>query len=131
MKISLSFITQLLQAIPATVMGIEQIAGEAPGADKKTLALQSLGLAEGVAEFVAPQFKPVIDAATMLAGGAIDSTVALFNAIQHPTFTAPAPTPIAVVQTTAAAPAAPGPTSAATAATPAPGGSVSVGGFQQ
>lgn len=73
------------------VNGIEQIHKEAgtPGATKKQLALDSLALATGAAGAALPQFAPEIQAATALAGGAIDLIVAGYNQFGWPDHVAP------------------------------------------
>jgi hypothetical protein len=66
--------------VPGVVASVETMAGEAKsGADKKTLALQSLGLAENVAGQVDPAIAPELQSVTELVGGLIDATVGLFN----------------------------------------------------
>jgi hypothetical protein len=83
----LKYAFQALTLVPQVVIGIEQIKGGAKqGASKKELAMKSLGLANGVSSAILPEHQAAIDAATALASTAIDNTVALLNAIQHPDF---------------------------------------------
>lgn len=80
------WLTQLLALIPNIVAGVEKIHGDAKkGADKKTLALEALGLAVTGAVGLSPgQLQPAIGAAAKLAGNVIDGTVELFNKIGWP-----------------------------------------------
>lgn len=80
------WLTQLLALIPNIVAGVEKIHGDAKnGADKKTLALEALGLAVTGAAGLSPgQLQPAIGAAAKLAGNVIDGTVELFNKIGWP-----------------------------------------------
>jgi len=90
----LSLFLSALHLVPGVVAGIENIHGSAKsGADKKTLALQSLGLASGAAAAAAPQDATIINAATSAVGEVIDSTVDLFNAVGWPHQAAPTPAP--------------------------------------
>lgn len=76
----LSRIFGMLPLIPALVTGIEVIHGEAKqGADKKTMAMQALGLAVGAAETVLPGEQENIQIAQQMASSIIDGAVALFN----------------------------------------------------
>ena len=80
-----------LPLIPSIVQGIETIHGNAvAGADKKTLAMESLGLATAVTDAVAPEFKTEADAASQLASTTIDAVVAAFNAAGWAGHTIPA-----------------------------------------
>jgi hypothetical protein len=73
-------IFSLLPLIPGVVQGIEAIHGSAKsGAGKKQLAMESLGLASGVAGAVLPGDQAEISAVTNVVSSAIDSTVSLFN----------------------------------------------------
>ncbi len=86
-----------LPLIPSIVQGIESIHGNAlAGADKKTLAMQSLGLATAVSDAVAPEFKTEADAASQLASTTIDAVVAAFNAAGWAGQTLPVIPPAAV-----------------------------------
>lgn len=76
----LKYLMQILQLAPIVVAGIEHIHHSAPGATKKDLALQSLGLASGVAGAVLPEHQQTINAATELAGNVIDGVVKTLNA---------------------------------------------------
>lgn len=83
-----AFAMQVVSMIPSVVVGVQAIAhAGASGADKKQLALQSLGLAYGVGSNILPQFQPHIDAVTALASSAIDTAVALAKLQGHPAFT--------------------------------------------
>lgn len=84
---------KILSSIPSVVMGVEQISqGAQQGSTKKTMAMQALGLANLTASAILPEYQPAVDAATVLASSAIDNTVAMFNAINHPAFK-PVPVP--------------------------------------
>lgn len=85
---------KILSVVPGVVMGIERMTtGVKQGATKKELAMTALGLSYGTASAVLPEHKEAIEAATVLAGNAIDNFVALQNAISHPAFK-PAPVPV-------------------------------------
>lgn len=74
---------KILPAIPAVVQHIEQIHGDAKsGAEKKQLAMESLGLATQFGEEVLPEQQAAIDAASNLASQVIDGTVAVMKAAQ-------------------------------------------------
>jgi hypothetical protein len=75
----LDLVSKLLAAVPVAVVGVEAIAGEKDGATKKQMALDSLGLSAAVAELVAPEHKPIIEAATNTVSQAIDGIVAVAN----------------------------------------------------
>lgn len=86
-----------LPLIPSIVQGVEQIHGNAlSGADKKTLAMQSLGLAQAVADTMIPGEKAEVDAATQLASTTIDAVVAAFNTAgwSHPIPALAPPVPV-------------------------------------
>lgn len=73
----------LIQLIPAVVMGIQQIHGDAAGATKKQIALESLGLATAAADVVLPpDQKAIADATSNL----IDNFVSMFHAADAPGF---------------------------------------------
>lgn len=74
------YLMQVLQILPMIVTGIEHIHHDAPGATKKQLALEALGLAYGTASTVLPEHQGAIDAATSLAANAIDGVVSTLNA---------------------------------------------------
>src|SRR5437868_2538258 len=80
------WLTQLLSLIPLIVNGVEKIHGDTKnGADKKTLAMEALGLAvNGAVALVPSSLQPAIGAASDLASKVIDGTVALFNKIGWP-----------------------------------------------
>jgi hypothetical protein len=89
----LAKVLQVLMMVPGIVQGIEVIHGDAKsGADKKQLALESLGLAGSVAAAVAPGEQQQIVAVTQFAADTIDKTVSLFNQFgwAHPAVTPPA-----------------------------------------
>jgi hypothetical protein len=70
----------MLPLIPAVVVGIEAIHGDAKkGAEKKQLALEALGLASNVASTVLPAEQEAVGIATTMASTLIDGSVALFN----------------------------------------------------
>jgi len=105
-----SWLVKMITLVPMIVAGIEKIHGEAPGASKKQMAMDALGLAYGTASTVLPQDQAAIDAATGLTSNLIDNVVTVFNATgafgastAPPGATAAAPKPVAA----AAAPAAP------------------------
>lgn len=101
---------KLLQFIPIIVAGIEHIHGDAKsGAEKKQLALESLGFASGLASSFLPNDKALVDSFTNLAGNAIDTTVMAFNSQGWPN-KAESKTPPVVQQPTAAVTEAPAPT---------------------
>jgi len=115
-----TWLMRILQVIPPVVIGIEQIHKGAPGATKKDLAMQSLGLATGAAQAVAPEHAAVIDATAETVSGLIDGVVSVFNSARvagfRPAADAPPPvpqqlrtpdagaTPIAVASSVAAVP---------------------------
>lgn len=76
------FLVKMLSLVPVIVAGIEQIHGDAKtGVEKKQLAMEALGLAQGVAgATVSDELKPTVDAATGLASAVIDGTVSVMNA---------------------------------------------------
>lgn len=79
----LIYVMRILPIIPGLVAHIEQIHGDAKsGAEKKQLAMESLGLATQTATQLIPEQQTAIDAATTLASSAIDNTVAVMNAMQ-------------------------------------------------
>jgi hypothetical protein len=76
-----------LPLVGPVVASIQQIHGDAvAGATKKQLALEALGLAQGVAGTVDPALKPEVDAAGALASSMIDSWVNFYNVVgwTHP-----------------------------------------------
>lgn len=75
-----SYLARALQVAPYVVYGIEQLARELPGTQKKQLALSALGLAANTAGAIAPEQKQVIDIATQAVSQVIDATVAIANA---------------------------------------------------
>lgn len=82
----------ILMMVPGIIQGIENIHGNAiSGADKKTLALQSLGLASAAASVVTPSHKAEIDAYTEFASNLIDQTVTLLKSTKQMAPTNPAP----------------------------------------
>lgn len=86
----LTYVMKALSLVPYVVHGIESIHGDAKsGAEKKQLAMESLGLAESVAGVVDPEHQPAIDAATSLVSNAIDGTVAVMNATKSVSSNAP------------------------------------------
>jgi Na+/H+ antiporter NhaD/arsenite permease-like protein len=84
-----ALMSAIFKAVPYVVTGIEVLHKDAAGTSKKQMALDSLGLASGIASSVAPQYQEAIGAATQAAGCAIDAVVAGFNADKHPVFVAP------------------------------------------
>ncbi len=71
---------QGLKALPYVLAGIQAIHGDAiAGADKKKLALESLGLAVATAENLLPGEATLIEAASTVTSGLIDSFVNLFK----------------------------------------------------
>lgn len=90
-----TWMIKLLSLIPYVVSGIEQIHGDAvSGADKKTLAMEALGLSATTAAQADPGELPAIQAATALASTTIDGVKAVYNAVTQPATTAPAPAPV-------------------------------------
>ena len=78
----------LLGAIPYVVMGIQHMHAEAPGATKKQLAMQALGLATATAETAAtdPATQQAVDTLGKSAGAVIDATVSMFHSQNAPGF---------------------------------------------
>ena len=77
----LKYVFQALQFLPFIVAGIEHIHAEAPGATKKQMAMDALGLASTVATGVLPEeHQAAVAAATQLASTTIDGVVKTFNA---------------------------------------------------
>lgn len=86
---------QVIPMVPGVVQAIEHIHGDAKaGADKKQLALESLGLGADVAATIAPGEAAAIGNVTEFVGNIIDSTVSLFNknGWAHKPAAPPAPT---------------------------------------
>lgn len=108
----LSYVLRALQLAPVVVAGIEKIHGEAPGATKKQMAMDALGLAQGTATAVLPEDQAAIDAATGLTSNVIDGVVSVFNATgafkaaKLPAAPAPVPIPAPSPPAAAAVPAA-------------------------
>jgi hypothetical protein len=77
----LSWVVKIVQAAPAAVIATEAVAGQAKsGADKKTLAMSSLGFADEIAGMIDPNYKASYDAAAQLASSVIDGVVSVANA---------------------------------------------------
>ena len=74
------FLMKALQAAPAVVQFVEQEHAAAPSATKKDMAMQSLGFAQGLSEFLMPQYKDAIDAASQTVSTTIDGLVNTFHA---------------------------------------------------
>ena len=83
----LQYLTKSLSALPYIIAGIQAIHQDAKGADKKTLALESLGLATATAGALLP---PEQAAQAQAIGGAvgniIDNIVTAFHASNVPGF---------------------------------------------
>ena len=76
----LVYLMRILPLIPNVVAAIEKEHGDAKsGADKKQLAMESLGLASSVADAVTPETQATVDAATALASSTIDGVVSVMN----------------------------------------------------
>jgi len=76
-----------LNALPYIVAGIQQIHAEAPGASKKQLALDSLGLATAAAGAILPAEQGAqAQAVGTAVGNIIDNLVAAFHATNVPGF---------------------------------------------
>lgn len=123
----LSLLLKALQFAPVVVAGIEKIHGEAPGATKKQMAMDALGVASGTASDVLPQDQPAIDAATALTSSVIDGVVRCYNVsgwkAPAPAPAPPAPAPPALAPVAAAKPApAPVPPAPARIHVPVPAG---------
>lgn len=99
----LQYVLRVLTLAPAIVAGIEHIHAEAPGATKKQMAMDALGLAYGTASAVLPQDQTAIDAATSLTSNVIDGVVSVFNATGIFKTLPPAPAPVAARAPAAAA----------------------------
>ena len=76
----LQYLMRGLSLAPVVVAGVEKLAGEAPGATKKQMALDSLALASGVGQAVAPEQAGEIQAFSGLIGSTIDNLVGTLNA---------------------------------------------------
>lgn len=76
----LMILMKALQAAPAVVQFVEQTHKNASGSTKKDMAMSSLGFATGISEFMLPQYKDAIDAASSTVSGAIDGIVATAHA---------------------------------------------------
>lgn len=76
----LQYLLRGLSLAPVVVAGVEKLSGEAPGATKKQLAMDSLALASGVGQAIAPNSAPEIQAFSGLIGSTIDNLVGTFNA---------------------------------------------------
>ena len=73
--------------LPYVIAGIQQIHSDAKGADKKTIALESLGLATATAGVVLPADQAAQAQAVSTAfGSIIDSLVTAFHATGAPGF---------------------------------------------
>lgn len=97
----LQYVLKALSLVPYVVHGIETIHGDAKsGAEKKQLAMESLGLATEVASAADPEHQAAIDAATSLVSTAIDGTVAVMNAAKGTTTPVPVATnvPSAIIE---------------------------------
>lgn len=72
-------------AAPYIVAGIEHIHGDTKkGADKKTLAMEALGLSEASAGALLPdEYQPALAAATAAVSAAIDNIKAVMNAAKQ------------------------------------------------
>ena len=71
--------SKLFALIPYLVAGIEQFHSDLPGASKKQLALEALGLAANSGSVLVPGQQQAISAATQLASTGIDASVAFAN----------------------------------------------------
>jgi hypothetical protein len=78
MNVFLNF-SKMFSLIPYLIMGIEQFHSDLPGASKKQLAMEALGLAANTAATLAPGKQEEIGAATQLASTGIDAFVATAN----------------------------------------------------
>lgn len=96
-----AWLVRLLANTPVIVSGIEKIHGDAPGATKKQLALEALGLAGYTAGQVDPDADPVIAASMQLASTLIDNVKTVYNAASGKK-PAPTPAPIASVMSSPA-----------------------------
>lgn len=79
----LLWFSRIVPLLMPTTMAVEAIVTEAKaGATKKQLALDSLGVATAVAATIDPSKQDAVTAANQLVSTAIDSIVALQNAIK-------------------------------------------------
>lgn len=102
-----AWLVRILGALPYTVSGIEQIHGDAiSGADKKKLAMESLGLAIETTGEVDPALDPALIAASQLVSLAIDGVKKVYNEVKKPKPATAVGDPAPVVPTPAPAPAA-------------------------
>src|ERR1051325_3455006 len=84
LKSVFSRMLSLIPLVPGIVQSVEMIHVAAKnGAEKKELAMASLGLATGVASVALPEEKEAIDAATNLASNLIDNVVSFLNATKQ------------------------------------------------
>lgn len=79
-------LVQITSILPYVIMGIQQIHTDAKGADKKTLAMESLGLATATAEAILPGQQVQIAAVSTAVSNTIDNIVAAMHAISAPGF---------------------------------------------
>lgn len=89
----LQFAARMFSSLPYIVAGIQHMHGDTiAGSEKKQLALDALGLSYQVASTVDPQHAPAIQAATVMAGNAINDLVTLMHAAgESPKALPPAP----------------------------------------
>jgi hypothetical protein len=77
----------LVGSIPYIIAGIQQIHKDAAGADKKTIALEALGLAAATSQVVLPARQAQQASAVSTAvGNIIDNLVSAFHATNVPGF---------------------------------------------
>lgn len=80
----LQYAARVFSTLPYIIAGIQHIHGDTiAGTEKKALAMEALGLSFQLASTVDPQHAPAINAATVMAGNAIDDLVALMKAAKE------------------------------------------------
>jgi hypothetical protein len=77
---------QILAVAPYAIVGIQAIHNDAKGADKKTIALESLGLASALGAAVAPEVSPQIQVVSKAVGNVIDEVVTALHGLNAPGF---------------------------------------------
>ena len=80
MNVFLQILFRGFANLPYIIAGIQQLHGDLPGATKKQIALDALGLAKVGAQIADPQQQAAIEAATKTASAAIDGTVETLKA---------------------------------------------------
>jgi len=83
----LQYFTKSISALPYIIAGIQAIHADAKGADKKTLALESLGLATATAGVLLPPDQAAqAQAVSGAVGSIIDNLVTALHGLNAPGF---------------------------------------------